>query len=88
MSIDLPDADPYLARELEVLDLRGELGRHLADAVEVTARAEHALARLAGPSVYDVELAEGHHGRDLAALLAAGGRDLRAALAILRTLPD
>jgi hypothetical protein len=82
------DADPWEANAAEILHLRGELARTLITAAEAAIRAKQILEELTSNHVYDVELVEGTAGTDIASLLTTSGRDLRAALAMLRAIPD
>lgn len=66
----------------EALELRGELLAALSQALGALQRAGEALDRLRSPGVYDVEVAEGRDGRDMAAHIDGGIRGLRAAYAV------
>ena len=61
---------------------------HLDSAGVEIARAHRFLDRLTSPEVGDSELADSPAAGDIRALLTAAGRDLRAALATLRAVPE
>jgi hypothetical protein len=78
----LPGPERITAREEQVLDGRGALLAHLADGLEAIAAAAAELDALRSPAVYDLDLAEGRDGRDVAAHIDGAIRGIRAAAAV------
>lgn len=71
-------------REDHIVDLRAELLTNLSNGLAAITKAASILDELRGPGVYDIELAEGRDGRDVAARAEVIIRDIRAAYAVLQ----
>jgi len=67
-----------------IVDLRADLLTHLSNGLAAITRAAAVLDELRSPGLYDVELAEGRDGRDVAARADGIVRDIRAAYAVLQ----
>ena len=76
--------DRYAEREDNIIDLRVDLLAHLSTGLSELTKAAGVLDELRAPGVYDVDLAEGRDGRDVAARIDHGIRELRAAYAVLQ----
>lgn len=71
-------------REDIIVDLRADLLTHLSNGLTEITRAAAVLDDLRGPGIYDVDLAEGRDGRDVAVRTDSILREIRAAYAVLQ----
>lgn len=71
-------------REDHIADLRVDLLTHLSNGLAELSKASAVLDELRAPGVYDVELAEGRDGRDVATRTDGIIREIRAAYAVLQ----
>ena len=77
-------ADRYSEREDNIIGLRVDLLAHLSNGLSELTKAAAVLDELRAPGVYDVDLAEGRDGRDVAARTDSVIREIRAAYAVLQ----
>ncbi|MBY0290897.1 MAG: hypothetical protein K2X52_27715 [Mycobacteriaceae bacterium] len=81
-------ADIYDDNARDIETHRGELIAALNEAMGALNCAHHAASALTSNQVYDVELAEGSAGGDLAAFLADSARAARAAYSIVHHIAE
>ncbi|MFC8447598.1 hypothetical protein [Kitasatospora sp. NPDC057223] len=74
------------AREIDAL--RAVLGAALTDAQTALREAQHALGRLVGSDVYDIEYVEGMTAADLDQMVADAARATRIALVLKRQIEN
>lgn len=83
-----PDADlaAFLDEEhaAEIDEHRAELNEQIATALSALSAAEHRIAILMSDRVYDLDVAEGPDGQDIASHLGDAARSVRAARAVFR----
>ena len=71
-------------RDDYIVDRRADLLTHLSNGLAELTKAAAVLDELRAPGIYDVELAEGRDGRDVAARTDGIIREIRAAYAVLQ----
>ena len=71
-------------REDIIVDSRADLLTQLCNGLTEIAKAAAVLDELRGPGIYDVDLAEGRDGRDVAARTEGILREIRASYAVLQ----
>lgn len=76
--------DRCAEREDHIVGLRVDLLTHLSSGLAELTKAAAVLDELRAPGVYDVELAEGRDGRDVAARTDSIIREIRASYAVLQ----
>jgi hypothetical protein len=91
----MPNTDNHAAAEdladenaRDIDTYRGELTATLNEALSALRRAAQAATALASNEVYDIEIAEGPAGTDLAAFLADSARYARAAYSIVHHINE
>ena len=91
----MPNTDNHAAAEdladenaRDIDTYRGELTATLNEALSALHRAAQAATTLASNEVYDIEIAEGPAGTDLAAFLADSARYARAAYSIVHHINE